>query len=145
MIRAKNLLVHPSESMSLTSHNGRILLVKSPTGRSVIAILRIAGKGSESRSRAYNMKLQEARQTWSLVQRGETDHLRRSRTTSIIVGRRAGFWSKQRSVMAHTKSVSPSCCASSRAGSLLSMTLGTMTGVANPPGVSRPAKTLGRV
>ena len=68
MMRAKNLLVQPSESMSLTPQNGRILLAKSLTGRSVILVVRIAGKGSESKSRAHSMKLQEAYHDTGLMQ-----------------------------------------------------------------------------
>ena len=148
MMRAKNLFVQPSESMSLTSQNGRILLVMSPTGRSVIAILRIAGKGSESKSRAYSMKLQEAYHNTGPLQRErvEADHLRRSWTTSTIVGRRAGSWCQHRTVMFHTESVSPSLrIFSGMFGPPLPMISGTTTEVASSLGVSLPVKTLGRV
>ena len=54
--------------MSLTPQNGRILLVKSLVGRSTIPILRASGRGSESKSRAYNKKLQEACHNAGLMQ-----------------------------------------------------------------------------
>ena len=49
--------------------------------------------------------------------RGNTDHSRRSLTTSVTVGRSAGSCRQHLSVMSHTESVRPSSCAScGRAG-----------------------------
>ena len=78
--------------------------------------------------------------------REKTNHWRRSRTTSIIVGRRAESWYQQRTAMSRTESVSPSSCAfSGRVGSLLSAISGTTTGVVNSLDASLPEETLGRV
>ena len=72
--------------------------------------------------------------------------MRRSRTTSIIIGRRMGSWSQQRIAVSHTESVIPNSCAfSGRIGPPLSTISGTTTGVASSLGASPPAKTLGKV
>ena len=77
------------------------------------------------------------------IQRENTGHLRRNPTTSITVGRLAGSFPQQRSVISHTESVRPSFCVScGRAGRLSSTIVVMTTGVLKSPNGYLPVKTL---